>query len=150
MEPLRKTQESVGPGSYAVHSTFYKPQQSNFNRDGLQAIRQKTNKGSIRSNFDFFDSDEEEELAKQKISPGPGAYQTMTSSFGVQKEKRQSSIQVFGSTVSRFIEKPIGSNLGPGQYKPRSVGKNFNSALAVAGSAAFKSQKRPDIVNRAA
>ena len=74
----------------------------------------------------------------------------MTSSFQVTATKiRPNSIATFGSTVTRFNEKPLGSVLGPGQYKPRVVGKSHNSALAVAGSAAFKSGKRPEIINAA-
>ena len=52
--------------------------------------------------------------------------------------------------MGRFRDKPIGCNLGPGQYKPRTVGLSNNSALAVAGSAPFKTLKRPDMINRAA
>lgn len=97
------------------------------------------NTGTIRGNYEVMgdSSDEENEMARRKQSPGPGAYQTMTSDFNV-KPPRSSSIQVFGSTVSRFNEKPIGTNLGPGQYKAKQVGKGHNSALAVAGSAPFK------------
>lgn len=60
---------------------------------------------------------------------------------------RTQSLGVFGSTVQRFNEKPIGTRLGPGQYKPRLVGKSHNSALAVAGSAAFKAKTRPDMID---
>ena len=60
---------------------------------------------------------------------------------------RTHSLGVFGSTVQRFTEKPIGTRLGPGQYKPRLVGRSHNSALAVAGSAAFKAQLRPGMID---
>jgi hypothetical protein len=48
-------------------------------------------------------------------------------------------MQLFGSNVQRFTEKPIGTELGPGQYKPKEAGLKYNSVLKVAGSAAFKS-----------
>jgi hypothetical protein len=75
-----------------------------------------------------------------KISPGPGTYRTEVSSFRV-KQKRGLSLQlfgtnekpiVFGSNVNRFTEKPIGTQLGPGQYKTNVKLKN-NSALLRAG-----------------
>ena len=47
------------------------------------------------------------------------------------------------------MDKPIGTQLGPGQYKPRLAGKKFNSALAVAGSAAFKTKTRPGMIDEA-
>jgi len=49
--------------------------------------------------------------------------------------------------VSRFTEKPQGTHLGPGQYKPRTVGRAYNSVLNVAGSAAFKVKTRPHIID---
>ena len=112
-------------------------------------------KGSIRQNFEHIgenESEDEGEMDRRKTSPGPGDYHAMRSTFNVQQENpltggRPNSISVFGSTVNRFMDKPIGTALGPGQYKPRIVGKSNNSALAVAGSAAFKSKKRPDMID---
>ena len=108
-------------------------------------------RGSIRNNLEIFgdDSEDEGEMTRRRTSPGPGAYQTLSSSFMGRETVRPSSIQVFGSTVSRFTQKPIGTKLGPGQYRPRVAGKKFNSALAVAGSAAFKVKSRPGIIDEA-
>ena len=92
-------------------------------------------------------------MQRRRTSPGPGSYQTMRSTFNITQNNysptggRPNSISVFGSTVGRFMDKPIGTALGPGQYKPRLVGKSHNSALAVAGSAAFKSKKRPEMID---
>lgn len=86
-------------------------------------------------------------MQRRRTSPGPGAYQTMTSTFQSGNKQRPNSISNFGSTVTRFKDISIGTDLGPGQYRPRIVGKSHNSALAVAGSAAFKSEKRPDMIN---
>lgn len=49
--------------------------------------------------------------------------------------------------MDRFQDKALGCELGPGQYKPRVVGKKFNSALTVAGSGPFKSRKRPFMID---
>jgi hypothetical protein len=73
----------VGPGSYNVKGKFYKPMQPFFARDGLKAVRVKTNAGSIRQNFESMEDDSDDEMRSRRISPGPGAYQTMTSSFNV-------------------------------------------------------------------
>lgn len=93
-------------------------------------------------------------MLRRRTSPGPGDYQTMRSTFNSQAQNsspmnggRPNSISVFGSTVTRFMDKPIGTSLGPGQYRPRIAGKSHNSALAVAGSAAFKSTVRPDMID---
>lgn len=69
---------------------------------------------------------------------------TEMSSFRT-KRGRPGSLQLFGSNVSRFNEKPIGSSLGPGQYKvPNRIGIKNNSAVAKIGSAAFRSPERPE------
>ena len=150
VEPLRKTGETVGPGSYSTSSRFYKPQQPFFARSGLRPVNVGFDRGTIRANFEMPDdsSDDEDEMSRRKAIPGPGAYQTTQSSFTT-TQPRATSFQFFGSTSVRFNEKPIGTNLGPGQYQVKMVGRKHNSALEVAGSAPFKSQKRPDIINRA-
>ena len=64
-----------------------------------------------------YSDDEDLDSKRRKTSPGPGAYQTMTSDFSSLFEathNRPGSIQVFGSTVNRFLDKPIGCELGPG------------------------------------
>ena len=74
----------------------------------------------------------------------------MTSSFGSSEQllfRRPESIQVFGTTTGRFMDKSLGSELGPGQYKPRIACKKYNSALAVAGSGPFKARQRPFMIN---
>ena len=96
------------------------------------------------------ESEDEGEMERRKKSPGPGAYSTMTSDFIVHTQLRPASIQTFGSTVDRFMDKALGCELGPGQYKPRVVGNKYNSALAVAGSAPFKSKLRPDMIDEEA
>ena len=79
---MRKTSETVGPGSYTVKGQFYRPNQPFFARDGLKPVRVGVNRGTIRSNFENFDDNsDDEEKARKKTSPGPGAYQTMTSTF---------------------------------------------------------------------
>lgn len=111
IEPQRKTQESVGPGSYTIQGQFYKPQQPFFARDGLKPVKVHHDRGSIRNNLEIFgdDSEDEGEMVRRRTSPGPGAYKTLTSSFLGKEANRPSSIQVFGSTVSRFNQKPIGT-----------------------------------------
>jgi hypothetical protein len=52
-----------------------------FKRDGLKQIKVKQNRGSIRSNFEQMDDESDDEMKNRKTSPGPGAYQTMTSTF---------------------------------------------------------------------
>ena len=76
-------------------------------------------RGSIRNNFEEMgdDSEDEGEMDRRRARPGPGAYKTMTSDFGSSENlavRRPETIQVFGSTVSRFREKPLGCDLGPG------------------------------------
>ena len=80
---MRKTQTSVGPGSYTIQGQFYKPSQPFFARDGLKPIRVSKNKGSIKSNFEQFaeEDDSDDEMQYRKQLPGPGDYQTLTSSF---------------------------------------------------------------------
>ena len=129
---MRKTQTSVGPGSYTIQGQFYKPSQPSFARDGLKPIKVPKNKGSIKSNFENFadDDDSDDEMQYRKQIPGPGDYQTLTSSFNRQPvAARPKSIQLFGSTVTRFGEKPVGTSLGPGEYKPRVIGKLNNSVI---------------------
>lgn len=92
---------------------------------------------------DYEDNDEDESY----VSPGPGSYRTEISDFR-EKKIRTTSLQLFGSNVSRFKEKPLGTSLGPGQYRvhPR-IGIKNNSVIASAGSAAFKSPSRPDFIS---
>ena len=53
-----------------------------FKRDGLKQIRVKQNRGSIRSDFELIDDESgDEEMRNRKTTPGPGTYQTMTSTF---------------------------------------------------------------------
>ena len=90
----------------------------------------------------YIDDEDEEEYFKS--SPGPGDYMTELSTFRV-KRGRPGSLQLFGSNVSRFNEKPVGTHLGPGQYKVQSrIGIKNNSAIAKIGSAAFRSPERPE------
>ena len=124
----------------------------------MKPVRVNYDKGSIRNNFEQVgdnESEDENEMQRRRTSPGPGSYQTMRSTFNLQPQNnaspinggRPNSISIFGSTVNRFMDKPVGTSLGPGQYKPRIAGKSHNSALAVAGSAAFKSKQRPDMID---
>jgi len=83
VEPFNNTQQSVGPGSYTVKGQFYKPMQAFFARDGLKAVKVKSNVGTIRHNFEQIEDDSEDEMRNRKTSPGPGAYHTMTSSFNL-------------------------------------------------------------------
>ena len=83
-----------------------------FGRSGLNSVRHRKNKGSIRSDFE---ENEDEEEQRGTISPGPGHYQTSDNSF--RRRERPISFQFFGSNVKRFEEKPVGTHLGPGQYK---------------------------------
>jgi hypothetical protein len=94
---------------------------------------------TIRADFELEGQDDEEDS-----SPGPGSYRAEVSSFKVSKV-RPNSLQFFGSNSSRFNEKPKGSALGPGQYKTSAaLGLKYNSAIQMAGQAAFKSPTRPD------
>lgn len=98
---------------------------------------------TIKNNY--IDEEDEEDFIKN--SPGPGSYMTELSSFRNNRRK-PGSLQLFGSNVSRFNEKPLGSHLGPGQYKiNHKVGIKNNSAIAKAGSAAFRSVERPDMIS---
>ena len=127
---------------------FYKPEHPFFGRNGVGGPKTtKARKGaaSIRRNFEEVDdSDNEEELlvSKQK-SPGPGAYMThiLDTAFH-SRNVRPSSLQMFNCGAARFNHTSFDSGLGPDHYKPRDVGKKYNSVLKVAGSAAFKSSKR--------
>lgn len=62
----------------------------------MRPVKVGKNKGTIRSNFEMIadESDEEGEMHYRKQSPGPGAYQTLTSDFGLSKplKPRPSSI----------------------------------------------------------
>ena len=49
---------------------------------------------------------------------------------------------MFNCGAARFNHTSFDSGLGPDHYKPREIGKKYNSVLKVAGSAAFKTQKR--------
>ena len=134
IEPVRTTQSSVGPGSYTQKGQFYRPTQPFFARDGLKPVKVNYDKGSIRQNFEQMgdnDSEDENEMQRRKTSPGPGSYQTLRSTFNLGPSKnnqsplnnnRPNSISIFGSTVNRFMDKTIGTSLGPGQYKPRIIG----------------------------
>ena len=76
---------------------------------------------SIRTNYEGDGDSDEDELLSKKKSPGPGHYMTQDSTF--KQQVRPTSLQLFGSGVSRFKDKSMDSGLGPGQYKPRnSVG----------------------------
>jgi hypothetical protein len=90
------------------------------------------------------DDSEDEEMAKS--TPGPGSYNTFDSCFGKAAAFKPHYQQVFGSNVARFKEKPIGSHLGPGEYKLPGRGRRF-SPLQMAGSAAFRSKPRGSIVD---
>jgi len=134
----------VGPGSYNGDVKFYKPMAPFFARQGLRNERRKhtTQTGSIKG--DFYEESEEE--GSRENSPGPGAYQTEDSAF--KTRNRPNSLQLFGSSVKRFVDSQIDSGLGPGQYRARNqIGTKFNSVLRVAGSATFKSPKRHDMAN---
>lgn len=140
----RNTQDTVGPGSYNGDLKFYKPSQPFFTRQGMakthSKVASKLHKGSssIRGNYNDGDSEDEDG------GPGPGSYLGDHSTFS-KHHSRTSSVQLFGSSVKRFDGKTMDSGLGPGQYKPKDfIGHKFNSVLRVAGSSAFKTQKRAD------
>lgn len=95
---------------------------------------------SIRNNFEE-DSDD----GAEPVSPGPGSYASPKSMF--RGAPRPHSLQMFGSNVKRFIESPIGTALGPGQYKPKEVTQaKYNSALKNAGQASFRSPLRRTVI----
>ena len=50
---------------------------------------------------------------------------------------------MFNCGAARFNHTSWDSGLGPDHYRPREIGKKYNSVLKVAGSAAFKASKRP-------
>ena len=77
---------------------------------------------SIRDSFE--ESDSEDEEFKTRVYPGPGHYTSKTdSSF----ENRYASgklmalpvngVDRFGTRTSRFNDRGVGAQLGPGQYK---------------------------------
>ena len=57
----------------------------------MKPVKVSYNKGTIRSNFEAIgDSDEDEgEMQRRKTSPGPGAYNTLTSDFGLSRQPTQ-------------------------------------------------------------
>ena len=91
-----------------------------------------TNTGSIRDNLDM-----EEEMGgtsqSKKPLPGPGQYNVERSSFSIDPKPR--TFQNFGSNSGRFNEPTIGSDLGPGQYRPH---RNQRSNMSIAGTQSFK------------
>lgn len=142
------TSNTVGPGSYNNQSMINRSiTNPSIPREGVDKSGKlysrnikSTTSASIKHNY-IDDEDEDEYL---KPSPGPGDYMTETSTFRT-KRVRPGSLQLFGSNVSRFNEKPIGTHLGPGQYKvPNRIGIKNNSAIAKIGSAAFRSPERPE------
>ena len=89
----------------------------------MKPVKVNYDKGSIRQNFESIgdnESEDEGEMQRRRTSPGPGSYQSMRSTFNIQPNSsplgggRPNSISVFGSTVGRFMDKPIGTALGPG------------------------------------
>jgi len=108
-------------------------------REGANAkYRTRNNKGCIRDNYEENSDDEED----KKSSPGPGHYITQQQLSTFKARARPQSLQFFGSNVKRFNEKPLGTDLGPGQYKAgRKIGGS-NTAIQLAGTAAFKSLAR--------
>ena len=145
-----RTQETVGPGSYNGDVKFYRPEQPFFTRQGMSGgarnKRMQHGSASIRTNYEGEGDSDDDELASKKKSPGPGHYLTQDSTF--KSHVRPTSLQLFGSGVSRFKDSANDSGLGPGQYKPRnSVGQKYNSVLRQAGCASFKSPKRGEQVN---
>ena len=104
------------------------PREGVYRKNKTKSIR-----GTIKDNYDEPESEEE-----GKISPGPGHYQTPNSTF--KTRSRPQSLQYFGSNVKRFNDKPVGSELGPGQYKPKPLNKSM--AQKVGASSAFKAQPR--------
>lgn len=73
------------------------------------------NSGSIRDNHDFEDELGGKQQTK-RMTPGPGEYLTERSSFSYMPKPL--NYQFFGSNVERFRGGSIGTDLGPGQYKP--------------------------------
>lgn len=69
----------------------------------------------------------------KRTTPGPGEYTTERSSFNY--SPKPLNYQFFGSNVERFRNKPIGTELGPGQYKPHLKKK---SSLTPSGTSNFK------------
>jgi hypothetical protein len=149
ISPFKNTPSSVGPGAYNTFSQINRGISNPFiPRQGLNSTKYYRNtSASIKGNFlgEADDSDEEEK--QRKISPGPGSYMTRDSSFYSTRAK-PTSLQLFGSNVARFTEKPIGCNLGPGQYRlPNKHAMMNNSVIRMAGSAAFKTKERPDMIS---
>jgi len=51
----------------------------------MKPVKVSYDKGTIKNNFEYngdHESEDEGEMKRRKTSPGPGAYQTMSSSFG--------------------------------------------------------------------
>ena len=87
------------------------------------------------------DSDEDENGNRRERQPGPGSYATHDTTFRI--DSKPLKMQFFGSNVSRFSEKPIGTELGPGQYAVG--GRPFEGKiLRQAGTSAFKASGRID------
>ena len=103
-------------------------------RDGANKKEKSRNiKGSIRDNYEEPESDDE----NRKVSPGPGHYLTAAHDSSFRNRRAPQSLQFFGSNVKRFTDRPVGCELGPGQYKPRMTSKS-NTVLKAAGSSSFK------------
>ena len=67
---------------------------------GIRNKKLQHGSASIRSHYEGGDDSDEEELLSKKKNPGPGHYMTQDSTF--KSRTRPSSLQLFGSGVTRF------------------------------------------------
>lgn len=134
-----------GPGSYNTLSDVNRSiMNPTIPRTGavMKKYMSRNISATIKADFETEEQDED-----SNSSPGPGSYRAEVSSFKVNKV-RPNSLQIFGSNSSRFLNLTKGNVLGPGQYKQSNgIGLKYNSAIQMAGQAAFRSPTRPEPIS---